>query len=133
MTTTILDSKNNLTFKQLRDNSSNQFKDSCVKENVSVNDIYFMHKNKESNKNVNINNLFKIFHQNIRGLKGKINEFMFSVFSELPRINCLTEHHLKDYEIDITPITKYKLGAKYCRKILKNGGVCIYIQEYLKF
>jgi hypothetical protein len=133
MTTTILDSKNNLTFKQLRDNSSNQFKDSCVKENVSVNDIYFMHKNKESNKNVNINNLFKIFHQNIRGLKGKINEFMFSVFSELPHINCLTEHHLKDYEIDITPITKYKLGAKYCRKILKNGGVCIYIQEYLKF
>jgi hypothetical protein len=45
----------------------------------------------------------------------------------------LTEHHVKDYEIDITPITKYKLGAKYCRKISKNGGVSIYIQEYLKF
>ena len=56
---------------------------------------------------------------------------MFSVLAELPHIICLREHHLKYYEIDITPITKYKLGAKYCRKILKN--VSIYIQESLKF
>jgi exonuclease III len=26
-----------------------------------------------------------------------------------------------------------QLGAKYCRKKLKNGGVCTYIQETLKF
>jgi hypothetical protein len=45
----------------------------------------------------------------------------------------LTEQHLKDYEIDITCITKYKLGAKYCRKILKNCGVSMSIQESLKF
>ena len=88
--------------------------------------------NKESDKNVEFNNLFKVYHQNGRGLKGKINEFMFSLLSELPHINCLTEH-LKDYEIDLTPITKYKLYAKYCRKILKNGSVRIYIQESLKF
>ncbi|GFG28533.1 hypothetical protein Cfor_03643, partial [Coptotermes formosanus] len=45
----------------------------------------------------------------------------------------MTEHHLKDYEIEATHIPKYKLGAKYCREKLKNGGVCIYIQEALKF
>ena len=92
-----------------------------------------MHRNKESNKNIDFNNLFKVYHQNVRGLKGKINEFMFSLLSELPHITCLTEHHLKYYEIDITPITKYKLGAKYCRKIFKTGGVSVYNQECLKF
>jgi hypothetical protein len=46
---------------------------------------------------------------------------------------CLTEHHLKNCEIDATPISNYKLDAKYCRKKLKNGGVCIYIQKALKF
>ena len=83
-------------------------------------------------KNVDINNLFNIFHQNIRGLKDKINEFIFSVLSELLHIFCLAEHNLKDYEIDITPITKYKVDVKYCRKILKNGGIGIYYQDSLE-
>jgi exonuclease III len=87
----------------------------------------------QNNKNDDINNLFKICHQNIRGIKGKINEFMLQLLTEAPHLICLTEHHLKDYEIDVTPISNYKLGAKYCRNKLKNGGICIYIQETLKF
>jgi len=58
---------------------------------------------------------------------------MLSLLTEAPHLICLTEHHLKNYEIDATPIFNYKLGAKYCRKKLKTGGVCIYIQEALKF
>ena len=46
---------------------------------------------------------------------------------------CLTEHHLSDHEIDVISIPKYTLGAKYCKKKLQNGGVCIYIQDTLKF
>jgi hypothetical protein len=95
--------------------------------------MYSMHSSQVSNKNDDINNLFKIYHQNIRGIKGKINELMLLLLTEAPHLICLTVHHLKDYEIDITPISKYKLGAKYCRTRLKNGGVCIYIQEALKF
>ena len=58
---------------------------------------------------------------------------MLSLLTEPPQLICPTEHHLKNYEIDATPISNYKLDAKYCRKKLKNGGVCIYIQEALKF
>ena len=58
---------------------------------------------------------------------------MYSLLLETPHIICLTEHHLKDYEIDITCITKYKLCAKYCRKNLKNDNVSICINESLKF
>jgi hypothetical protein len=104
--------------------------ESYSKEILNVNDIPF--KRKKINKNADINNLFRIFHKNIRGLNGKINEFMFSVLSELPHI-CLSEHYLKDYEIAVLPIYKYKLGAKYCRKILKYGGSSIYVQESLIF
>ena len=92
-----------------------------------------MHSNKVCNKNYDIKNLFKIYHQNIRGMRGKINEFMIPLLDEAPNLICLTEHHLTNYEMDATHISKYKLGAKYCRNKLKNGGVCIYIQENLKF
>jgi exonuclease III len=84
-------------------------------------------------KNDDINNRFIIYHQNIRGLKGKINEFMLSLPAEVPHLICFTEHHLKDYELNNTHIPKYKLGANYCRKNLKWGGVCIYVHEILKF
>jgi hypothetical protein len=92
-----------------------------------------MYRNTFCNRNDDINNLFKIYHQNIRVLKGTINQFMLPLHTEAPLLICLIEHHLKNYETDVTPICKYKLGAKYCRKELKNGGVCIYIQETLKF
>ena len=68
-----------------------------------------------------------IYHQNIHGLKGKINESMLSLEEVRPHLTCLTEHHLKHNEIDITHIPTYNLGAKYCRSTLKMWGVCIYI------
>ena len=84
-------------------------------------------------RNDDINNRFSIYHQNIRGLNGKINELLLSLPTEAPILICLTKHHLKDYELANTHIPKYKLGAKYCRKNLKQGGVCIYVSESTKF
>jgi hypothetical protein len=46
---------------------------------------------------------------------------------------CFTEHHLKDHELANKHISNYTLGANYCRKNLKQGGVCIYVHESLKF
>jgi exonuclease III len=51
----------------------------------------------------------------------------------MPHLICLSEHHLKDNEIDFAHIPTYKLGAKYCRISLKCGGVCIYIHKNIKF
>ena len=51
----------------------------------------------------------------------------------MPYLICFTEYHLKDYELVNTHIPKYKLGANYCRKNLKLGGICIQVQESLKF
>jgi hypothetical protein len=56
------------------------------------------------------------------------------LFPELPHVLCcLTEHHLKDYEIDKISIDHYNLGAKFCRQFLKNGRVSIFVHESIKF
>ena len=83
-------------------------------------------------KNGDINSRFVICHQNIGGLKGKINEFLLLLSSEAPHLICFTEHHLKDYELVNTHIPKHKLSANYCRKNLKQGGIYIYVRESLK-
>jgi exonuclease III len=89
--------------------------------------------NVKLHKNDDINNRFSIYHKNIRGLKGKVSEFLLSLPAEAPLLICLTEHHLKEYELANTHIPKYKLGANYYRKNLKIGGVCIYVCESIKF
>jgi exonuclease III len=60
-------------------------------------------------------------------------EFLMSLTAEAPHLICLTEHHLKEHELANTHIPNYKLGANYCRRNLKQGGVCIYVCESLKF
>jgi len=83
-------------------------------------------------KLTNSKNLFKIFHQNIRGLKSKVDKLSNSLL-EYPNIMCLTEQRLKDYEIDNLLIDQFKLGSKFCRHEYKNGGVCIFVHKDLDF
>lgn len=85
------------------------------------------------NRDDDLKSLLRIYHLNIRGINGKIEEFMIHLAGETPDIICLMEHHLRDFENDVMCIPTYKLGAKFCRKNLKNGGVCIFIREDLKF
>jgi hypothetical protein len=66
-----------------------------------------------------------IYHQNIRGLKCKINEFILSVTEVKPHLICITEHHVLNLDLNFPYIPKYKLGASYSRSSIKGGGVCI--------
>jgi hypothetical protein len=125
MATAIGHSPMNLPSSQLSINITEQVYKSQLLTNLNTNNIFPILRHDVTNKNDNINELFKIYHQNIWGLKGKTNEITLSLLTEAPHLICLTEHHLKNYEIDATPISKHKLGAKYCREKLKNGGVCI--------
>jgi len=58
---------------------------------------------------------------------------MLSLPTEAPHLIFFTEEHFKDHELKSTHIRKYKLGANYCRKNLKQGVVCIYVHETLTF
>ena len=58
-----------------------------------------------------IENSFTVFHQNIRGLLNKSEELISSLSPDFPQVLCLTEHHLKYFEIDFLYMNQYKLGA----------------------
>jgi len=62
-----------------------------------------------------------------------VDELSNSLLPDYPHILCLTEHLLKNFEIDNLHIDRYKLGSKLCRHEFKNGGVCILVQEDLDF
>jgi len=74
-----------------------------------------------------------VYHQNIQGLRGKVNELLSQLYPTFPHILCLSEHHLKHLELHKSHFDNYKLGASYCRTMYKMGGVCIYVQESLNY
>jgi len=43
---------------------------------------------------------FSMFHQYIRGLLNKSEKLISSLSPDFPQVLCLTEHHLKYFEID---------------------------------
>ena len=88
------------------------------------------HNNLELNK---ADDNIMIYHQNIRGLRNKRTEMLNSLLPDLPHILCITEHHLREFELESSPIEHYKLGAKFCREKLKDGGTCIFIHEFISF
>ena len=79
------------------------------------------------------NQPLKILHQNIRGLKYKINEFLCHLPNDPPHVLCFTEHHLRKQELSHIHIENYILGSNYCRKLMHKGGVSIFILKKLTF
>jgi hypothetical protein len=71
----------------------------------------------------------RIYHQNICGLAPKTNDLLISFYPDLPHILCLTEHHLRQFQIQHIAMDKYILGVVFSRRsFLKRGGgtVCLY-------
>jgi hypothetical protein len=79
------------------------------------------------------NKTLKIFHQNIRGLGNKTKELYCHLHHDFPHILCLSEHHLRESELQLTQLTNYSLGASYCRKTFFKGGVSIFVYRNLKY
>jgi hypothetical protein len=74
-----------------------------------------------------------IFHQNVFDLKGKVSDLISSMSPNSPHILCFFLHHLKKFELSKINVDDYRLGAAYCRQVLKRGGVCIFVQNNLKY
>jgi len=66
-------------------------------------------------------------------LRGNLSQLSNILYSELPHTICITEHHLKDFEMDMMIIEYYKLGDKFCRHQYKNGVACIFVHESIDF
>ena len=82
--------------------------------------------------NSNKTKSFTVFHQNVRGAKNKSEELISFLSPDFPQVICLTEHHLKHNAIDIICMNQYKLGTKFCKESIRNGGVSIFVHDTLQ-
>jgi hypothetical protein len=96
--------------------------------NRNNNELSSINDRQASKKNDDPRGPLRIYHQNIRGIRGKINEFMIHLLKMTPDIICLTEHHLNELELEVTHLPNYKLGAKFCRKKMKKWR-CLHIHS----
>jgi hypothetical protein len=78
------------------------------------------------------NNVIKIFHQNVQGLRTKCSELLCHLQERSLHVLCFTKHHLENDEIAHINLDNYLLGAHYSRKLFKKGGTCIYIHRGFK-
>jgi hypothetical protein len=79
------------------------------------------------------NETLKIFHQIIRGLGNKTNELYCHLHHDFPFILCISEHHLRESELQLTHLAIYSLGASYCGKTFLKGCVSIFVYRNLKY
>jgi hypothetical protein len=58
-----------------------------------------------------------------------MDELISSMSPHPPHILCFFEQRLKKFELDQINVDGYRLGAAYCRQVVKRGGVCIFVQK----
>jgi hypothetical protein len=74
-------------------------------------------------------NRVSIMHGNIQCLRNKVGQLEVALSSLMPDILCLTEHWLRDQELDSATVEGYSFENAFCRKQYKNGGVIIYAKK----
>jgi exonuclease III len=77
------------------------------------------------NRTIDTLNPLIIFCQNICGLRKGTDELINSLFQNFPHILCLSEHHLKQFELNQINLDGYKHCATYYIKFIEKAGVCI--------
>lgn len=50
-----------------------------------------------------------------------------------PHILCISEHFLRQPELDVFALSGYSLASSFCREITGKGGVCILVSDSVKF
>jgi maltoporin len=78
------------------------------------------YKNSARNNNLSFidsdnNQALRIYHQNICDLGTKTNDLLASLYPYLPHILCLTEHHLRQFQIQHITMDDYNLGVEFSR------------------
>jgi exonuclease III len=90
---------------------------------------------REQDRTVDSSTSLHIFHQNIRGLRSKIDELInsFEIDNINPHILCFTKHHMEEQDLLHLTLPGYILGSSFCHRNLQRGGVCIFVRKGLYF
>jgi len=74
-----------------------------------------------------------IYHQSVRRLKWKANELLSQLHPNFPHKLCYFEHLMNHLELQQTFFDNYKFGFSYCRSLHEKEGVCVFVQEDLRY
>jgi hypothetical protein len=79
-------------------------------------------------------NIFTVLHHNVQSLWNKRMELAVLLNSTLNGTDalCFTEHWLGEDQLALVEINKFKLVRKFCRKLSRSGGSCIFVNKELK-
>jgi hypothetical protein len=83
----------------------------------------------EKKKCPNYASKYGIYHQHIRGLRGRVNELLSQLYPSFSHILCLSEHHMNKLELEQIFLDSYKLEASCCRILYEKRGVSILCKE----
>ena len=118
MASVILDSQKSQTYCQPSNNISNKIYKTHLRVNINNKEDNSVQKNEANNRNDDISSIFKLYHQNIKGLREKINEFIVPIHSMAPHLICLTEHNytikpcingVSDHDAQLVTLKNYSL------------------------
>jgi hypothetical protein len=62
----------------------------------------------------------QIYHQNVQGLRCKVDGILHFLYPAFPRVLCISEHHLEQLELDAVQLGNYTLRGSYCRRSTKR-------------
>lgn len=68
---------------------------------------------------------------NVRALRNKIVEVRRVIEKYQPEIVVITEHWLRENEVEMVQFVGYKVISSYCRNVRRGGGVMIVIKSDL--
>jgi hypothetical protein len=54
---------------------------------------------------------FAVYHRNVRGLRGKVNDLLCQLRPTFPHALCLSEHHMNYLELQQVSLDSYRLGV----------------------
>lgn len=75
--------------------------------------------------------ILRVVHQNVQGLVSKLS--MVEILIELvsPTILCMSEHFLREVELNSFCLPEYIVASGYCRSDMAKGGVCVLVKDNL--
>ncbi|XP_046991104.1 uncharacterized protein LOC124596128 [Schistocerca americana] len=76
---------------------------------------------------------WKIMQLNVQYPRNKLNLLQVFVDEKSTNLLIITEHALRDNEIEYYKLDDCVLADSYCRKQHRGGGVAIFVKEHLPF
>ena len=86
------------------------------------------YKNSTRNNNLRFidsdnNQMLRIYHRNICGVGSEVSDLLISLYPNFPHMLCVTEHHLRQYQIQRLTMDNFVLGAEFSRQSFHKVGV----------